>query len=127
MAVVAAALLGVATVWAQILNLAAPMDVRFVGTMQPFAESQAGGLNTLTIYIDSQKLLFNVSEVYTQQGRDPVGLLLNHIWPPELYFSGPAQRLAPIKDAANLGKKFTIEGFLYAGDNLFTVMAVKVG
>jgi hypothetical protein len=114
-------------VWGQITGFAAPMDVRFVGTIQPFAENQEGGLNTLIIYIDSQKLLFNVSEVYTQQGRDPVGLLLSHIWPQELYFSGPAQRLAPIKDAANLGKKFTIEGFLFAGDNSFAVMAVKVG
>ena len=126
-AVVAASLLGVAGVWAQIIGFAAPLNVRFVGTMQPFAESKEGGLNTLIVYIDSQKLLFNVTEVYTQEGRDPVGLLLNHIWPPELHFSGPAQRLEPIKNAANLGKRFTIEGFLFIGDNMFSVMAVKVG
>src|SRR5262245_66131492 len=126
-AIVAASLLGVVSGWVQILGFPAPMDVRFIGTIQPFSESQEGGLNTLIVYIDSQKLLFNVSEVYTQQGRDPVGLLLSHIWPQELYFSGPARRLAPIKDAANLGKRFTIEGFLFAGDNSFAVMAVKVG
>src|SRR5262245_12285708 len=126
-AVVAASLLGVARGWAQITGFAAPMDVRFIGTIQPFAENKEGGLNTLIVYIDSQKLLFNVSEVYTQQGRDPVGLLLSHIWPQELYFSGPARRLAPIKDAANLGTRFGIEGFLVAGDNSFAVMAVKVG
>jgi hypothetical protein len=84
-------------------------------------------LNTLIVYIDSQKLLFNVSEVYTQQGRDPAGLLLSHIWPQELHFSGPARRLEPIKNSANMGKQFTIEGFLFTGDNMFSVMAVKVG
>ena len=126
-AVVAASLLGVARVWAQITGFAAPMDVRFIGTIQPFVENKEGGLNTLIVYIDSQKLLFNVTEVYTQQGRDPTGLLLSHIWPQELYFSGPARRLEPIKNSANLGKRFTIEGFLFTGDNSFTVMAVKVG
>src|SRR5262245_13066231 len=127
MAIVATSLLGAASGWAQILGFPAPMDVRFIGTIQPFAENQEGGLNTLIVYIDSQKLLFNVSEVYTEQGRDPAGLLLSHIWPQELYFSGPARRLAPIKDTANLGKQFTIEGFLYIGDHSFDVMAVKVG
>jgi hypothetical protein len=41
--VVAASLLGVARVGAQTLGFAAPMDVRFVGTIQPFAENQEGG------------------------------------------------------------------------------------
>ena len=123
--VVTASLLGAARAWTQITGFAAPMDVRFIGTIQPFAENKEGALNTLIVYIDSQKLLFNVSEVYTELGQDPVGLLLSHIWPQELYFSGPARRLAPIKDTANLGKRFTIEGFLFTGDNSLAVMAVK--
>jgi hypothetical protein len=126
-AVVATALLGAARVWAQTMNIPGPMSVRFVGTIQPFAEKKESDLNILIVYVDSQKLMFNVTEVYTNGQRDPTGLLLSHIWPQELYFSGPARRLEPIKNSANLGKRFTIEGFLFIGDNMLSVMAVKVG
>jgi hypothetical protein len=64
------------------MGLAQPMNVRFVGTFAPFEAQKGGGLNTLTVYVGDQKLLFNVSEVYTREGRDPVGLLLDHIFPP---------------------------------------------
>ena len=124
--------LGLALVWAtlapaQLMGLVQPMNVRFVGTFAPFEAQKEGGLNTLTVYVGDQKLLFNVSEVYTQEGRDPVGLLLDHIFPPQLYFSGAPQRLKPLTESTTIGKRVTVEGFLYVGDNLFTVMAVKVG
>jgi hypothetical protein len=125
-AVMTASLLGVARAWAQLVTLPGPTSVSFVGTIQPFAEKKEGDLDTLIIYIDGEKLLFNVTEVYTEAGRDPVGLLLSHIFPPELYLSGPAKRLEPIKDSANLGKRFTIQGFLFVSDNMLAVMAVKV-
>ena len=124
---VAASLLGVARVWAQSMNIPGPTSVRFVGTIQPFAEKKESDLNTLIVYVDSQKLMFNVTEVYTNGMRDPTGLLLSHIWPQELYLSGPARRLEPFKNSANLGKRFTIEGFLFVADNMLAVMAVKVG
>jgi hypothetical protein len=127
--VVTAALMvvGITSAWAQVMGLSAPLNTRFVGTFEAFDEKKEGGLNMLTVYIEKQKFLFNVSEVYTQYERDPVGLVLKYIDPPELYFSGNPHRLTPLTDSANLGKKITIEGFLYAGENLFTVMAVKVG
>jgi hypothetical protein len=124
---VALSLVGATAAWAQLMGLAAPLNARFVGTFEAYDVQKAGGLNTLTVYIEKEELLFNVAEIYTTEGRDPAGMILSHLFPPQLYFSGVPHRLDPLKDSANRGKKITVEGFLYFGDNLFTVMAVKIG
>lgn len=109
---------------AQTMGLGAPMTVRFVGTFTAWAKDEAGGPESLTVTVGDEKLFFHITEVGSYQGSDPGMMLIQHIFPPVLEFVGPKHRLAPIEAAAN-GGEFAVEGWLYAGDNMFYVAAVK--
>lgn len=109
---------------AQTMGLGAPMTVRFVGTFTPWEKDTAGGPETLTVTVGEKKLFFHITDVGSYQGSDPGMMLIQHIFPPILRFLGPTHRLDPIEDAKN-GQKYAVEGWLYTGDNMFYVAAVK--
>lgn len=109
---------------AQTMGLGAPMTVRFVGTFSPWEKDTAGGPETLTVNVGDKKLFFHITDVGSYQGSDPGMMLIQHIFPPMLKFLGPTHRLEPIEDATK-GKKYAVEGWLYTGDNMFYVAAVK--
>jgi len=108
----------------QIMGLGAPMTVRFVGTFTPWAKDTAGGPDSLAVTIGAKQYFFHVTDVGSYEGSDPGMMLLSHIFPPELEFVGPGHRLDSLKDPAK-GKKYMIEGWLYVGDNMFYVAAVR--
>lgn len=109
---------------AQTMGLGAPMTVRFMGTFTPWAKNAAGGPETLAVTIGDERFFFHVKEVASYQGSDPTMMLVSHIFPPELEFVGPKARLESLESPA-AGKKYAVEGWLYAGDNMFYVAAVK--
>ena len=51
-------------------------------------------------------------------------MLVSHIYPPELEFLGPKTRLGPLADPEK-DRRYAVEGWLYGGDNMFYVAAVK--
>lgn len=106
--------------------LSGPPVVRFIGTFQPAGEKDASGLNTLTVSIQNQKWLFQVSRVDTITGSDPGMMLLNYIFPPQLRFFGPPDRLAPLESPEIAGKQVTLEGFLYIQDRTFYVASATI-
>jgi hypothetical protein len=120
--------LGFAWVSASIFppHLSGPPVVRFVGTFQPFSEQGAGGLNTLTVFVQNQKWLFQVNRVDTVTGSDPGMMLLNYIFPPQLRFFGPPNRIAPLENPEIAGKQVTLEGFLYIPDRTFYVASANI-
>ena len=118
-------LLGATLASAQIMGLAGPLSVRFVGTFEPFDEKKEGDINTLTVFVEDQKWLFHVTRVDTTTGTDPGMMLLSHLFPPQLHFSGPPHRLEVLNRPANKGKQFTLEGWLYIADNMFHIAAVR--
>jgi hypothetical protein len=122
---VLASILTASVASAQTMGLAAPLVVRFVGTFTAYDEKRMGDLDTLTMHVDGQKWLFKVQSVNTQAGNDPGMMLLNHLFPPELYFIGPERRLEPFKSPKIAGKRFTIEGFLYIADNQLYISAAR--
>ena len=75
-------LLGATLASAQIMGLAGPLSVRFVGTFEPFDEKKEGDINTLTVFVEDQKWLFHVTRVDTTTGTDPGMMLLSHLFPP---------------------------------------------
>ena len=103
-----------------------PPIVRFIGAFQPFSEKDAGNLNTLTVSIQNQQWLFQIARVDTVTGSDPGMLLLSRIFPPQLHFLGPPERLAPLENPAIVGKQVTFEGFLYISDRTFYVSSANV-
>lgn len=109
---------------AQTMGLGAPMTVRFTGTFTPWAEGQPEGPDHLTVHVGTKKLSFHVTDVASYEGSDPSRMLLSHIFPPMLTFVGPKHRLEAVEAAAG-GEKLAVEGWLYAGDNMFYVAAVK--
>ena len=119
-----AAFAEVRPVAAQTMGLGAPMTVRFVGTFTPWAKDTAGGPESLAVTVGDKKFFFHITDVGSYEGSDPGMMLVNHIFPPMLQFLGPQHRLDPIESAVK-GKKYAVEGWLYAGDNMFYVAAVK--
>ncbi len=112
------------TTSAQTMGLGAPMTVRFVGTFTPWEKDKAGGPETLAVTVGDKKFFFHISDVGSYQGSDPGMMLVQHIFPPILDFVGPSHRLDPI-ESAKKGAKYAVEGWLYVGDNMFYVAAVK--
>lgn len=106
------------------MGLGAPMTVRFTGTFSPWEKDTAGGPETLTVTVEDKKLFFHITDVGSYEGSDPGMMLIQHIFPPMLEFLGPKHRLDPIADAKK-GQKYAVEGWLYTGDNMFYVAAVK--
>ena len=106
---------------AQTMGLGAPMTVRFVGTFTPWTEGRPGGADTLGVTMGGKRFFFHVS---SYDGSDPTLMLVSHISPPEIELLGPAARLGMLQQPA-AGKKYAIEGWLYAGDPMFYVAAVK--
>jgi hypothetical protein len=102
-----------------------PPVVRMTGTLQPVGD-QGGGLNALTISVHDKQWIFKVTRLDTTTGTDPGMLLLSYIFPPELRFFGPPERLAPLENPEVAGKPVTLEGFLYIGDRTFYVASVNV-
>jgi len=107
-------------------RFAGPPVVRFIGAFQEFNEKAAGNLNTLTVTIGNQKWLFQVSRVDTITGSDPGMMILNNIFPPELHFFGPPDRLAPLEKPDIVGKQVSLEGFLYISDRTFYVATANI-
>lgn len=109
---------------AQVMGLGAPMTARFVGTFTPWAKDTPRGPESLMVTVKGKKFFFHVKEVGSYHGSDPTMMLVQHIFPPELEFLGPRTRLAPLLDPTK-DRSYAVEGWLYAGDNMFYVAAVK--
>jgi len=101
------------------------LQVRFVGTFQPFEKKAAGNLHTLTVIYKKHQWLFHVERVNVMGARDPGTMFLSRIAPPRLSFVGPPHLVEPLGSPENVGKRFTLEGLLYLQHRSFHVSTVK--
>ena len=102
-----------------------PLQVRFVGTFQPFDKKAAGNLHTLTVSYKQHQWLFHVERVNVTGAKDSGTMFLRHISPPRLSLSGSSQFLEPLGSSENMGKRFTLEGLLYLPHRSLHVATVK--
>jgi hypothetical protein len=101
------------------------LQVRFVGTFQPFDKKAAGNLHTLTVSYKKHQWLFHVERVNVMGARDPGTMFLSRIAPPRLSFVGPPRLVEPLGSPENVGKRFTLEGLLYLPHRSFHVSTVR--
>ena len=103
---------------------APPYVVRFTGTLCPLDGNTPPqtGMSKFLVFINHKEWLFTPENVEQVANSKPYSEILNNVFPPILYFRGPRNVIESLQNPEIEGYLINLEGFLYPGDRIFSVM-----
>lgn len=100
--------------------------VCFTGVFWPLEEKGRSGAPTLTVRVTDVVWIFRIAKIENLRGTDLSELgLFRALFPPRVHFVGSEDLLRPLRDPAIVGRRLSIQGYLYTADRVLWVTAIE--